>query len=60
LDILQNKWSPIYDVIALLTSIQVFIKKIKKKSLLTDPNPDSPANSSAAKLYSGNNYSILK
>jgi ubiquitin-conjugating enzyme E2 A len=30
LDILQNQWSPIYDVAAILTSIQ---------SLLSDPNP---------------------
>eukprot|EP01004_Peranema_trichophorum_P009583 NODE_8330_length_688_cov_97.883186_g7708_i0.p1 GENE.NODE_8330_length_688_cov_97.883186_g7708_i0~~NODE_8330_length_688_cov_97.883186_g7708_i0.p1 ORF type:complete len:192 (+),score=47.65 NODE_8330_length_688_cov_97.883186_g7708_i0:54-578(+) len=42
LDILQNNWSPIYDVSAILTSIQ---------SLLTDPNPNSPANGEAAKLY---------
>ena len=37
-----NRRSPIYDVSAVLTSIQ---------SLLTDPNPNSPANSEAAKLY---------
>lgn len=43
LDILQNNWSPIYDVAAVLTSIQ---------SLLCDPNPASPANSEAARLYS--------
>ena len=42
LDILQNKWSPIYDVSAILTSIQ---------SLLSDPNPNSPANGEAARLY---------
>ena len=36
LDILQNQWSPIYDISAILTSIQ---------SLLCDPNPNSPANS---------------
>ena len=42
LDILQNNWSPIYDVSAVLTSIQ---------SLLSDPNPNSPANSEAARLY---------
>lgn len=42
MDILQNKWTPIYDVATVLTSIQ---------SLLTDPNPDSPANSEAANLY---------
>ncbi|KAG2387828.1 hypothetical protein C9374_001422 [Naegleria lovaniensis] len=45
LDILQNQWSPIYDVAAILTSIQ---------SLLTDPNPNSPANSEAARLYTEN------
>ncbi|CAN7134276.1 unnamed protein product, partial [Brassica rapa subsp. narinosa] len=43
LDILQNQWSPIYDVAAILTSIQ---------SLLCDPNPNSPANSEAARMYS--------
>jgi len=43
LDILQNKWSPIYDVSAVLTSIQ---------SLLSDPNPDSPANTEAARVFS--------
>lgn len=42
LDILQNQWSPIYDVWAILTSI---------RSLLNDPNPVSPANHEAAKLY---------
>ena len=45
LDILQNQWSPIYDIAAVLTSIQ---------SLLTDPNPNSPANGEAAKLYQEN------
>ena len=45
MDILQNQWSPIYDVSAILTSIQ---------SLLTDPNPNSPANSEAARLYTEN------
>ena len=42
LDILQKAWSPIYDVAAVLTSVQ---------SLLSDPNPDSPANAEAARLY---------
>jgi len=42
LDILQNQWSPIYDIAAILTSIQ---------SLLSDPNPNSPANVEAASLY---------
>jgi len=45
LDILQNQWSPIYDISAILTSIQ---------SLLCDPNPASPANSEASRLYSEN------
>ncbi|KIM24836.1 hypothetical protein M408DRAFT_331511 [Serendipita vermifera MAFF 305830] len=45
LDILQNRWSPTYDVSAILTSIQ---------SLLHDPNPNSPANAEAAGLYRDN------
>ncbi|OAF69908.1 hypothetical protein A3Q56_02271 [Intoshia linei] len=45
LDILQNRWSPAYDVSAILRSIQ---------SLLDEPNPNSPANSVAAKLYTSN------
>eukprot|EP00658_Telonema_sp_P-2_P000556 TRINITY_DN1020_c0_g1_i1.p1 TRINITY_DN1020_c0_g1~~TRINITY_DN1020_c0_g1_i1.p1 ORF type:complete len:173 (-),score=50.91 TRINITY_DN1020_c0_g1_i1:633-1151(-) len=45
LDILQNKWSPSYDISAVLTSIQ---------SLLNDPNPDSPANSQAAREFVAN------
>lgn len=42
LDILQNRWSPTYDVSAILCSIQ---------SLLHDPNPGSPANAEAARLF---------
>lgn len=42
LDILQKQWTPIYSVAAVLTSIQ---------SLLSDPNPNSPANSEASKLF---------
>lgn len=38
LDILQNRWSPTYDVTAILTSIQ---------SLLHDPNPNSYVRPSA-------------
>jgi len=45
LDILQSKWSPTYDVAAILTSIQ---------SLLSDPNPNSPANAMAANLFQEN------
>ena len=41
----QNRWSPTYDVAAILTSIQ---------SLLDEPNPNSPANSKAAQIYQEN------
>lgn len=56
LDILSSRWSPTYDVAAILTSIQVlkmiffYIFKCFK-SLLHDPNSDSPANSEAAELF---------
>ena len=43
--ILHYRWSPTYDVSAILTSIQ---------SLLSDPNPNSPANSMAAQLFKEN------
>ena len=42
LDILQNQWSPMYGIPGILCSIQ---------SLLNDPNPASPANPEAAKLF---------
>ncbi len=42
LDILSHAWSPVYDVSSILTSIQ---------SLLTDPNPNSPANATASKMF---------
>ncbi|EPR62497.1 putative ubiquitin conjugating enzyme E2 [Toxoplasma gondii TgCatPRC2] len=42
IDILQNQWSAMYDIAAVLTSIQ---------SLLSDPNPQSPANPQAAKIF---------
>ena len=45
LDIIQDKWKPIYTVASILSSIQ---------SLLCDPNTDSPANQEAAKLYQAN------
>ncbi len=45
LDIIQNRWSPSYDVQSILTSVQ---------SLLNDPNPNSPANAEAARLYKDN------
>lgn len=51
LDILQNQWSPIYDIAAILTSIQ---------SLLNDPNPNSPANAEAARLWQENRREYAK
>lgn len=42
LDIIQDKWRPVYTVGSILTSIQ---------SLLTDPNLDSPANVDAARMF---------
>ena len=42
LDILKEQWTPILDVWAILTSI---------RSLLCDPNPNSPANADAAKVF---------
>jgi ubiquitin-conjugating enzyme E2 A len=58
LDILQNRWfnrinprSPTYDVAAILTSIQ---------SLLHDPNPNSPANAEAARLFSESRKEYFK
>jgi hypothetical protein len=51
LDILQNRWSPTYDVAAILTSVQ---------SLLHDPNVNSPANAEAAQLYRDNLKEYVK
>lgn len=45
LDILQNMWSPSYNIGAILASVQ---------SLLGDPNPNSPANTVAAELFEEN------
>ncbi|KAK8511773.1 hypothetical protein V6N12_000814 [Hibiscus sabdariffa] len=42
IDILRDEWRPIYNVESVLISIQ---------SLLCDPNPNSPANEEAAKLF---------
>lgn len=42
MDIIQDKWSPCLNICSILTSIQ---------SLLTDPNPASPANPEAAQLF---------
>lgn len=51
LDILQNRWSPTYDVSLILTSIQ---------SLLNDPNINSPANVEAANLYKDHRSQYVK
>ena len=51
LDILQKQWSSAYTVGAILTSIQ---------SLLPDPNPASPANAEAAKLFVDNKKEYYK
>jgi len=51
LDIIQDKWSPTYTICSLLTSIQ---------SLLTDPNPNSPANPEAAKLLTADKKAYNK
>lgn len=45
LDIIKNRWSPSYDVLGILLSIQ---------SLLNDPNNKSPANPEAAQLHNEN------
>eukprot|EP01029_Cantina_marsupialis_P029591 TRINITY_DN781880_c0_g1_i1.p1 TRINITY_DN781880_c0_g1~~TRINITY_DN781880_c0_g1_i1.p1 ORF type:complete len:155 (+),score=17.02 TRINITY_DN781880_c0_g1_i1:86-550(+) len=42
LDVLQKAWSSSYDILSILASI---------RSLLSDPNTDSPANTEAATLY---------
>ena len=70
LDILQNRWSPTYDVAAILTSIQRFLHPhpiplntssynytnalTYRYSLLNDPNNSSPANAEAANLHKDN------
>lgn len=45
LDILGNQWTPIYGIEQILISV---------RSLLCDPNPDSPANGEAANSYRTN------
>lgn len=45
LDMLKNRWSPSYDILGILISVQ---------SLLNDPNIKSPANVTAAELYENN------
>ena len=45
IDILKSQWSPIYNITSILVAIQ---------SLLSDPNPASPANEEAAALFRDN------
>ena len=73
LDILQNRWSPTYDVAAILTSIQRSVSHIDiaiklgvshtnaiLRSLLNDPNTSSPANVEASNLYKDNRREYTK
>ncbi|KAI5210085.1 putative ubiquitin conjugating enzyme [Aureobasidium subglaciale] len=69
LDILQNRWSPTYDVAAILTSIQRYegtnrILQVAQAnvhlSLLNDPNTSSPANVEASNLYKDNRKEYYK
>lgn len=73
LDILQNRWSPTYDVAAVLTSIQRWVLATTHHhagdlvanlschySLLNDPNTGSPANVEASNLYKDNRKEYTK
>ena len=71
LDILQNRWSPTYDVAAVLTSIQRWVEIRMETcdgtliadtalSLLNDPNTGSPANVEASNLYKDNRKEYTK
>ena len=71
LDILQNRWSPTYDVAAILTSIQRFVAiwspfttseavADDPASLLNDPNTSSPANVEASNLFKDNRREYMK
>lgn len=70
LDILQNRWSPTYDVAAILTSIQRYAMPLDQRvaekhdltsrSLLNDPNTSSPANVEASNLYKENRKEYTK
>jgi len=70
LDILQNRWSPTYDVAAILTSIQRLVEETwlcagwqsltRWSSLLNDPNTGSPANVEASNLYKDNRKEYTK
>lgn len=51
LDILSSRWSPSYDVLSILISVQ---------SLLSDPNAKSPANADASHLFSTDPHAYEK
>lgn len=51
IDTLQNQWTPTLKIISALISIQ---------SMLDDPNPNSPANSDAAKLFKNDKELYIK
>lgn len=51
LDVLKDKWSPVYTLRTILMSIM---------SLLSDPNPDSPLNGEAARMYTNSKESKSK
>jgi ubiquitin-conjugating enzyme E2 A len=50
-DLLDKRWSPLYDVSSILTSIQ---------NLLYDPNPNSPANLRAAEMFINNRFDYFR
>ena len=50
-DLLDKKWSPLYNVSSILSSIQ---------SLLFDPNPNSPANLYAAEMFINNRFDYFR
>lgn len=50
LDILKNKWTPVYTLRTVLMSII---------SLLSDANPDSPLNGDAAHTYTASQKSVI-
>ena len=64
LDILQNRWSPTYDVAAILTRYTYFLSLASVdrsiQSLLNDPNNASPANAEAAGLHRENIKEYIK
>ena len=51
LDILKEAWSATYSVQSILHSL---------RSLLSDPNPDSPLNNDAAKLWLSRNFEAYR